>query len=732
MPGLDSDFLEELRAAFREEAAEHIQSIVSGLLEIEQNLPAAPAPDTAETIYRAAHSLKGASRAADMPVVGDVCQVLESVFSAMHAGDMLPSSAGFDTLLGAVQTIDRMITAPAEVSAAQADHLGKTLAALAAGGAAPPPEVPEEAVPETPAPAVLPADLRDATVRIGTDRLESLLLHAEQMLTAKLAAGERAMELRRIVNRFEQWMRGWALIEERILQLPAGLRQRHRRQIHALDVALHGLADDLQADHRHVGNLVNDLMEETKQVLLMPIGSILKPYPHMVRDIARSEGKMVSLVIEGESIALDKRILEQLVDPLTHLLRNCVDHGIEFPRERRETGKPERAVIRITVSQPGADRVEVCVADDGCGIDFDAVIRQSVQQGVLTEEAAAGLDHAQAMKLLFHSGLSTRGEVTRLSGRGLGLAIVRDNVENLGGTVAVDTTPGKGTVFTLRLPVTVSTFRAVIVRCAGSLFALPTTVVERAERLPLQEVVAAGNRIPWRGETLAVWPLERVLDLDDAASPPRRRPDPLEVLIVAVRGAPRAFAIDAVVGEQEILLKEVGPRLAGNPMLVGVTVLGSGEVVPVLDAGELVAGAVGEPPLDQADLASAVRRRRVLVAEDSITSRMLLKHLLEGAGYDVETVVDGAAALERVRREHFDIVVSDIEMPRMDGLEFTRRVRADAELAHLPVVLVTTRDRPEDEAAGMEAGAHAYIVKGRFDRDHLLAALDRLAREART
>ncbi len=724
METLDDDFREELRAAFREEAAEHIQSIVSGLLEIEQGLPAAPSPETAETIYRAAHSLKGASRAADMPSVGDVCQVLESVFSVIRSGDLVPSPAGFDTLLGAIQTIERMVTSPAGVSSSQVDHLREALAALAGGETAPAVAEPEPAPPPEPA-----DDLHGVSVRIRTDRLESLLFHAEQMLTAKLAAGERALALRRIVNQFKQWERDWVAIEERMLQLPAGLRQRHRRQIRALDTALHALADDLQSDHRHVGSLVGELLEETKHVLLMPIDTILKPYPRMVRDIARSEDKLVSLEIEGESIALDKRILERLVDPLTHLLRNCIDHGIEPPDRRQADGKPERAVIRLTVTQPDPDRVEVSVADDGYGIDSEAVIRQGVERGILSKAAADHLGPGDVIDLVFHSGLSTRGEVTRLSGRGLGLAIVRENIESLGGTVAVSSAPGKGTVFTLRLPVTVSTFRAVIVRCAGALFAVPTTAVERIRRVPVGEIAAAGNRVPWRSERLPIWRLEHILGLDDAADSRHRPADPMAVLIAGSRGLTRAFRIDAVVGEQEILLRDPGLRPGAIPMLAGATVLGSGDVVPVLDASELVAAASGEAGTEQVDISSAVQRRRVLVAEDSITSRMLLKHLLEGAGYDVETVVDGAAALARVRRERFDLVVSDIEMPRMDGLEFTRRVRGDPDISHLPIILVTTRERPEDEAAGLQAGADGYIMKGRFDRDHLLAVLERLARE---
>ena len=736
MEGLDQEFLDELRAAFREEAADHMQSMVAGLLEIEQNLPAAPLPETAERIYRDAHSLKGASRAADMPAVGDVCQALESVFSAIKAGDITPSPASFDALHTAIETVGQMITAPADVPADYSGALQKTLAALVTGqapatsGLGPPPaRHGPQGEGGTSDLRALTSDLRDSTVRIGTQKLESLLLRAEQMLTAKLAAGERARELRRVVTRFEQWKREWAMVEKRLLELPGGFHQHHRRQVQALDGALHDLADALQADSYHVGSLVDDLLEETKHVLLLPMSSILKPYPHMVRDIARSEGKSVALVMEGESIAVDKRILEQLVDPLTHLLRNCIDHGIEPPAERVAAGKPERGVIALSVSQTGPDVVEVRVTDDGRGIDIEEVVRESIRQEVLTEKAAAQLSRSESLALLFRSGLSTRGEVTRLSGRGLGLAIVRDNVERLGGTVTAETTPGVGTAFTLRLPVTVSTFHAVVVRCAGALFALPTTAVERVTRVPRAEVVAAGNTIPWNDETLTVLPLDRLLALTTAAESRRARPDPMHLLIVSARGAPQAFDIDAVVGEQEILLKELGPRLAGIPMLAGATVLGSGEVVPILDAGELIAGVNGDPGLSEGEEAAVMPRKVVLVAEDSITSRMLLKHLLTGAGYEVETVVDGAAALVRVKQRCFDLVVSDVEMPRMSGLEFTRQVRADPDLAYLPIVLVTTRDRPEDETRGMEAGADAYIMKSRFDRDSLLEVLDRLGRE---
>jgi two-component system chemotaxis sensor kinase CheA len=441
-----------------------------------------------------------------------------------------------------------------------------------------------------------------------------------------------------------------------------------------LDASLRGTAESLQADRRLMNSLVNDLLAEAKHALMQPMAVILRPYPKMVRDIARSQGKSVALVIEDESISVDKRILDRLADPLTHLLRNAVDHGVELPGERRRRGKPEQASITLSLSRAGGNTVEVRVADDGCGINLRKVAGESVKRGLLDAATAAALNREEKLAL----------------------------------------------------------FRALIVRSAGALFALPTAAVERIVRVPRAAVTAAGNRISWRGEQIAVQRLDLVLALRDDRGLCWTPPDPMFVLIVSAGGEPRAFSIDAAVGEQEVLLKDIGPPLSRSPILAGATVLGAGEVVPVLDASDLVAAAGRLSAADPG--AAAVRAvatpRKVLIVEDSITSRVLLKHLLEGAGYAVETAVDGMAAMDALRRGHFDLILSDIQMPRMDGLELTRRIRADRVLAPLPVVLLTAYEAPEDEACGLAAGANAYMVKSRFDRDSLLDGVARLVESA--
>lgn len=730
MEELDQDFINELQAAFREEAAEHIQSITSGLLGMEQQAPVAPPPETIETIYRAAHSIKGAARAVNMPHVGPICQIMESVFAEVKSGSIELSPSQFDSLHAAVETVTRLIDDPACLPPEQLSQIQSALTTILSAPS--PSPVPSPTPPPSSPQAPLPTPAAEATtVRVDTQKLETLLLRAEQMLTAKLAAGERALELRQVVSQFERWKREWALTEARMPHLPGGFRQRHRRYLEAMDVGLHRAAAALQADSSHVGSLVDDLLQETQHVLLLPISSILKSYPLMVRDIARDQGKSAILTIEGDATVVDKRILEQLVDPLTHLLRNSVDHGIESPDLRRERGKPERATIALSISQTGPNVIEIHIRDDGAGIDLDRVIQKSVRQGRLTADKAATLSRSKALQLLFVSGLSTRSEVTSLSGRGLGLAIVRENAERLGGTITVETTAGCSTCFTLQLPVTVSAFRVVLVRAMGAIFALPTLAVERIVREPRATVVNADHTIAWGDERLCVYPLHHVLRLSDDGGARKRAPDHMIVTIVSGRDACRAFEVDSVIGEQEVLLRHIGPLLTGTPMLSGVTILGSGEIAPILDPSELIAATV------DASIASAISagrqtissRKSVLLVEDSITSRTLLKHVLEGAGYHVETAVDGAAALAQMRRSPFDLTVSDVEMPRMDGLELTRQVRADPALASVPMVLVTSLDSPEDEERGMEAGANAYLMKSRFNQESLLQTVEALTSE---
>jgi two-component system chemotaxis sensor kinase CheA len=448
----------------------------------------------------------------------------------------------------------------------------------------------------------------------------------------------------------------------------------------------------------------------------------------VVRDLSRELGKDTELTIGGGEICVDKRILEDMKDPLVHLLRNALDHGIEPAAQRAAAGKPARAAIQVAVSQINGSQVEIAVADDGGGIDVDRVRSQAVTRGLLGADAARELDDDAARALVFETDLSTSPMITELSGRGLGLAIVREKAENLGGRVTIDSTRGVSTTVRMILPLTLATFRGVLVEAAHRTFVVPTAQVERVTRFRRDEVQTVEGRetLAHNGRALALTHLAQVLQLPDprAASDGEARP-----AIVLGSGNERiAFAVDAVLDEREVLVKPLRKPLVRVRNVAGATVLGSGQVAPILNVSELIKSArrAPAPPAVAPAPQVAARSKRALVAEDSITSRMLLKGILESAGYEVRTAVDGLDAFALLRSEPFDVLVTDVEMPRLDGFSLTERVRADRALAELPVVLVTALASREDRERGIDVGANAYLVKSDLDQSDLLAALRRL------
>jgi two-component system chemotaxis sensor kinase CheA len=472
------------------------------------------------------------------------------------------------------------------------------------------------------------------------------------------------------------------------------------------------------------------LLESSKKLVMLPMSTLGTLLPKAVRDLSRDEGKETEFVLRGDEVCIDKRVLDEMKDPLLHLLRNSVDHGVETPDVRRRAGKPARATITLAVSSVDGNQVELRVSDDGAGIDIARVTAAAIQRGVLTPEAAARLSDDAALSLVFEPELSTSPIITEVSGRGLGLAIVRETAERLGGRVSIDSRSGAGTDIRIRLPLTLATFRGVLIEAEQRLFIVPTAQVERALRFKAEHVETVEGRetLALDGRAVALVRLADVLHL-----PPVQRssapPDPTPALILGAGEQRMALAVDALHDEREVLVKPLKKPLIRVRNLAGATVLGSGEVVPILNVADVLKSArsAGAPARAAPLAPTPATAKRVLVAEDSITSRMLIKGILESAGYRVQTAVDGMAAFAALRAETFDCVVSDVEMPRMNGFDLTARIRADRSLSELPVVLVTALDSREDKERGIDVGANAYLVKSSLDQSNLLETLRRLA-----
>jgi len=584
----------------------------------------------------------------------------------------------------------------------------------------------------------------DTTLRVASVRLDEVMRKAEGMISLKLSSTQRHIEAERLSVSIPVWKK------ERVkAALQWRSRLKHLDQLTAEEcrIVVEQIAEDFEHSTQHINTLesgisdlahclfqdaaivntqVEELLEDVKEILMVPFSNTAASFPRMIRDISRSQGKDVDLRMQGEDVELDKRILEKMVSPLTHLLRNAVDHGIELPQERLAAGKDAQARVDISVCRTRGGRVEICIADDGGGIDAQKLRDKAVAQGLMTQESAAQLPDEDAVALIFNSGLSTSDILTEISGRGLGMAIVKEDVENLGGHLHVETILGQGSRFKLHLPVSLSVFRGILIHVRGHDLVLPTTAVERVVKIPRSEIRTLENRevVVVDGVNLALVEMGDVLAITEK---PITHGDSLQVVVVNDLEQRLGFVVDSVDGEYELLVKSLGHHLQGLRYFSGASVLGDGRIVPILDSRDLLASPQEGGTLSTVRQQSEERSvKNILAADDSITSRMLIKNILESSGYAVVSAVDGKDAYEKLISGSYDLVVSDVEMPHMNGFELTTRIRATDSVASIPVILVTSLETTEDKEKGIVAGANAYIVKRSFDQTNLLDTVKRL------
>lgn len=813
----NDDFLKKLLATFRIEAGEHLSAMSDGLIELENSPAQARQAEIVEAVFREAHSLKGAARAVNLRDIESVCQALESLLAALKNGQLAVSTPLFDLMQEAIAGLNTRLSA--EVTAmsvaekpAIATLIRRLADALRGRGYRPPDtaqpatdqpvpslqQTPIAPVPDdTPATAVAPvaaSGLPSGTVRVSTQKLDAVMRQVEGLLSPRLASAQRAQELREVAASFATWKKQRArmrpalrLIERYVegtgkgndaarglpkfpaQELPKLLEHLEAEQsfMKTLEERLLHLSKFAADDWRTLAGMSNSLLRDVKKMQLLPFSSLLEIFPRFTRELAREQGKRVELLILGGEIELDRRTLEEMKDPLMHLLRNCIDHGIERPTIRQDKGKPEHGSITIAIAPKDGGKIEILITDDGAGIDAEGVRAAALKLNLVSAGEAEKLSVQAMLALIFQSGVSTNPTITDISGRGLGLAIVREKIERLGGVIALESrqdglnldfpkepypslqqqeegyvapdglfglkhegvTHGGGTAFRITLPLILATFRGVLVRAGEQCFVIPATSVGQVARVPPADIRTVENRatIPLGGQAVALVSLVEVLEL-----PRQSATDKVSgQVLVFVLGAGHqrvAFRVDEILGEQEVLVKPLGRQLARVRNVAGACVLGTGQVVAVLNAPDLLKSAVkrAAPPPVAAKTRGVAEKQSILVVEDSITSRALLKNILESAGYCVTTAVDGVDACTTLKTKTFNLVVSDVEMPRMDGFELTAKVRADKQSAQLPVVLVTALESSVHRERGIDVGANAYIVKNSFDQSNLLEVVRRL------
>lgn len=620
--------------------------------------------------------------------------------------------------------------------------------------ARPAPPVQDFSPPPAPAGIPLRSGVDSGTVRIASHKLDRLIAGSDDLLTTRLFITHRMRELEEMMGRFALWRWNQALISSdlylvretvsgiRKAGIPPDLLPPLERLVEFMDYdrefvtyLQHDLAAHIRATERDRSALeasTSEISDLIHDAVLLPVSSILSSFPGFVREYSRSTGKQVELAIEGGEIEVDRRILDALKDPLMHLIYNGIDHGIEWPDIRAAAGKPVRGRVQIKVFPVSGGKVGIEVSDDGAGIDSNTIRKTAVRTGLITEREEAGLSDAEAIWLIFRSGLSTSRNVTEISGRGLGLAIVEDTVTRLGGNVAVSSGAGKGTSIVLRVPVRLVTFRGVVVRSGNRMYVLPMQQVRQVLRVRGDAIRPRGNRsvLSFQDEMVDVVHLSSLLSIPHPGIAPGSDTQ-VPVVIVAYGAGQVACIVDEVVRVQEIVVRPLGSQLRRVKRIAGAAILGDGSIALVLDTPDLIQEALKTTGSSAPVVYARTGAPRILVVEDSVTSRTFLQMVFEQEGCQVHTATDGIQALGLLKEHPFDMVVSDVDMPRMSGFTLTEKIRSDSRLSSIPVVLVTSLDSPEDEKHGIAIGADAYVVKSGFEKNELQTIVKDLLNKAR-
>ena len=594
------------------------------------------------------------------------------------------------------------------------------------------------------------AQIKNETIRISTKKLDNVLSQSEEMLTLKLRAIQRTKNLKRTLNQFPAWHKQSFTVLQSARNISHRLQKKGAvENLSEEELQIANLSQHLEWANSFVSNIqkelndlrdfsvqevhtisskIENLLDDVKELIAVPFSTLSMIFPKMVRDIAKDLGKEVDFIVEGDAIKIDRRILEKIKTPIIHILRNSIDYGIELPEERTAKGKPATGKVTLIIKRLENSRIGINISDDGSGINMEKLKRLYVAKHNISEEDAKKITDKESLNYIFQSGISTSDIVTDLSGRGLGLAIAQQEIQQIGGNIDVETEPNKSTTFRIQLPLSIVTFRGVIVEVSNDAFIIPTAMVQRVLRVQKDTVKTVEGKATmlFEGEVVPLIRLSKILQLAEKQD----KSAYLHVAIAENNNKKIGFVIDKVINEQEVLVKNFNRQLKRVRNISGATILGSGRVVPILNVADLFKSSTKITSAPQNlyghSGGDANQVKSILAVDDSITSRTLIKNILEAAGYKVTTAIDGLEGFTKLKEGNYSAVVSDVEMPRLDGFGLTAKIRADKQLSETPVVLVTSLSKREDKEKGIDVGANAYIVKSNFDQSNLLDILDRL------
>jgi chemotaxis protein histidine kinase CheA/CheY-like chemotaxis protein len=725
-------------ARFIEEAREHCSRMSEGLLNLEKS------PGDSEMInslFRSAHSIKGSSRMMKLAGITELAHKMEDILDGVRGGKFTLAASISDILFRGVDALQGMLerVSAGETAVAAPEGLCEelTLAATASteGNA---PAIPADPVPAVDSGRPLPdsppleqptGPTDDATsqpsvakvrqvdyLRVNAAKLDELIKLMGEIVSEHGRARRHIARLGEIERTMARHVRSVAAH----LNNGGSESKAYGETGAALQLSLHQSVRAIYDASLMQDHLVADLQETSLRMRMQPLSTVFDPLRRTVRDLAREQEKEIDFIVEGGETELDRKIIDRIGDSLLHMIRNALDHGVGTAAERREVGKnPTGTIILSACYDSGC--VTISLSDDGRGLSVDRIREKALARRLFAPEVLAGMSRAEITNLIFMPGFSTSPIITDLSGRGVGMDVVRKSVvDELKGTIIIDTKEGVGTTFLLRLPLNLAVFPLFLFAVNGKNCALPATSIAEMILLERGEIIKIVNKraIRLRSQIIPVEDLAVILGV-----PPESPPRGDKVLIVIVRDGEEKLGlmVDEIIGREEMVVKPLPPHLQNLRMVSGVTIGERNSIINVLHVPELFRKArdIAEPaPLNAVEKKSLLQT--ILVVDDSTNTREIEKSILEAYGYGVETAEDGEEAFAKTRGALYDLVITDVEMPRLDGFSLTAKLRADERYRNVPVIIVTSLEKEEDKKRGILVGANAYIVKRAFDQSNLL------------
>ncbi len=732
---------------FRQETETQVAILTQGLLILETN---PQSEEVLEALMRAAHSIKGAARIVSLEKLIQLAHHMEDCFVAAQNQIITLGSDEIDVLLQGVDLL-QAISQIAEIDliAWLSERVGQFQTCCAAIVALLPTDF------DTLHPSSLvnvdqsletgkglrQENVTFEAITIPSDRV--VRVTAENLNRIMGLAGESLVE----ANWLQPFADSFTLLKSRQLELARLLETVHtaiantpvgsenqqivdtaRRKAQECREILTDRLSELELYARRTTNLSDRLYREVIASHMRPFVDGVQGFPRMVRDLSRQLDKQVKIQIVGQSTLVDRDILKKLEAPLTHMIRNAIDHGIESPAEREALGKPIEGTVRLEAFHRGG-MLAITVADDGRGLDPELIRQKVIDLNLASPETAAQLTEAEILEFLFLSGFSTTEEVTEISGRGVGLDIAKSMVQEVGGTIRAISQFKNGTSFNFQLPLTLSVVRTLIVKISDEPYAFPLARVDRIVKLEKSDIYIVEGRQYFTkdGQNIGLIAAHHILDL------PETLPDSDAFCVVVISDQANAYGllVDQFLGERDLVVRPLDPRLGKVRDISASALMDDGSPVLIVDVSDLVrsidnalsSGQLSPVDINKAKKVKGSDRKRILVVDDSITVREMTRKLLQNRGYDVDVAVNGMDAWTAIRSNPYDLVVSDIDMPRMNGIELVKQIKDHPKLHTLPVIIVSYRDREDDRLLGMEAGANYYLTKSSFHDDTLVNAI---------